>query len=1000
MKKKKLLLILVLLTAFIAVFYACSDDEPDEQDNNAEIENGGDEKDGNPEDSENAAPVVYIETKPDEHINLAIDKSRTYQTIEGFGFAHGLNGNKAWYEKIINEMGLTMWRTDISPAIPVDAGWSAKRDEILSLKETADAAGSEFRVILTVWSPPGDFKVKLPEDYMGLSKASLEEERDKRIPQVTAVKGGTLNPDCYEDYAEWLIAALDMYKAIGIDVYALSLQNEPGFEEPYDSGVYTDDWYIELHKAVVPIVKKAYPDVLIFGSECMLDRQATDISWWDKFSYNRALAKDPEALALVDRIATHGYTDGVLALAPARHRNIWEQERDKYGTGIGKINWMTETSGYSNEWDPEIEMPGALGLGIAIQAGLMYGDMAAWVWWSGLDPDDNEFCLAWGNGSTGKKYEVSKHFYRFIRPGSARINVDLPDNIDSDKLMVSAFKNDALDNTVLVFVNTDDKNYGVNIDGDFECYLTTGDKDINCVRFANKDESGEIIIPAKSIVTIINGEYKEKSIEPLSKDEKDKKDVLLSKNALENGNFSVSAVYAGDIKLAKDEAVKLAEPKVLRNVALKINDVAFTPADSVNNQDGVYEFNVTLKKGDAEETTENIFMILRHVSLSDAKLDIDFTKVRQVIDGFGVTGVSNDGSWAETVTGDLEISLWHILINPDNPAGDSAAVKKLAEESLAKTGQKLKSAITVMSPPAEMKDNNSSSGGSLLEANYADFAEWVVGVIKQYKDLGVDLCAVSLQYEPSWPHEFQASCAYTEKSYVEMLNIAAPIIKAAYPDINIMANSMPMMFILTPEWASGGSIAAIMKNNEARENFNIFAINSGGSDEEWRRFRSEYADKANAGDKSAWLVREQGYDDNFGDSAIWLARNMQNAVIFGKISGWLYSDNYMDNPNIYSIIRHFTKFIKPGAECVETTVNQETEDLLISAFKNPDGSAAVQIVNTGDSSYSLDITGLTGESDYYITSVSDADNCRNDGKINTGEKIMIPAKSVVTLVQE
>ena len=392
----------MLIAALIAVLYSCTDDKPDEKDikNNIESENIDPmETTVVPEDT---SSMFYFDIKPDENADISLNKTKAYQIIEGFGFAHGLGGS-AWYDKIINDMGLTMWRTDISPDIPVDANWANKRDEVLTLKETADAAGVELRVLLTVWSPPGEFKVKLPEKYMELSNAKLNAERDKKIPQVTSTNGGTLNPDSYEAYAKWLISALDMYKSIGIDVYALSLQNEPGFEEPYDSCVYTSDWYIELHKAVVPIVKAAYPNVLIFGSECMLDRQAQDLSWWDKFLYNKALAKNPEALALVDRIATHGYTDGVLALAPSRHRNIWEQEREKYGAGIGKINWMTETSGYVDAWDPTGGQPGALGLGVAIQAGLTHGDMAAWVWWSGLDEKDSEFCLAYGSGKTGKK---------------------------------------------------------------------------------------------------------------------------------------------------------------------------------------------------------------------------------------------------------------------------------------------------------------------------------------------------------------------------------------------------------------------------------------------------------------------------------------------------------------------------------------------------------------------------------------------------------------------
>jgi len=214
MEKKKIFTIFILIAVLVIILYACSEDKPAEQNNTS----GGSESGKSSEPTEQTGtsgtvPLLpELNVKTDEHITLTLNKTTTYQKVEGFGFAHGLGGSE-WYDKIINDMGLTMWRTDISPDIPADANWADRRDEILALKETADAAGVELRVLLTVWSPPGDFKVKLPDNYMELSLKQLNAERDKKIPQVTSSNGGTLNPDRYKDYAEWLISALDMYKS-------------------------------------------------------------------------------------------------------------------------------------------------------------------------------------------------------------------------------------------------------------------------------------------------------------------------------------------------------------------------------------------------------------------------------------------------------------------------------------------------------------------------------------------------------------------------------------------------------------------------------------------------------------------------------------------------------------------------------------------------------------------------------------------------------------------
>jgi glucosylceramidase len=50
--------------------------------------------------------------------------------------------------------------------------------------------------------------------------------------------------------------------------------------------------------------------------------------------------------------------------------------------------------------------------------------------------------------------------------------------------------------------------------------------------------------------------------------------------------------------------------------------------------------------------------------------------------------------------------------------------------------------------------------------------------------------------------------------------------------------------------------------------------------------------------------------------------------------------------NSFYYIGHFSKFIRPGARRVATTLNDDR--LLASAFLNPDGRAAVVVLNLRD----------------------------------------------------
>ena len=77
--------------------------------------------------------------------------------------------------------------------------------------------------------------------------AAFPELEMKRPPRnegnVSTINGGTLNPNKYPEYADWLKSNIKLYKNEGIDLFALSLLNEPLFVESYNSITYNTQWY-------------------------------------------------------------------------------------------------------------------------------------------------------------------------------------------------------------------------------------------------------------------------------------------------------------------------------------------------------------------------------------------------------------------------------------------------------------------------------------------------------------------------------------------------------------------------------------------------------------------------------------------------------------------------------------------------------------------------------------------------------------------------------------
>jgi O-glycosyl hydrolase len=443
--------------------------------------------------------------------SITIDRTTRYQTIEGFGFFGAANvwwsspnavWDKDWAEKAVTDLGITIWRNEFfPPAIPganQDADWEKQKPVVKGLKATADKHKVDLKFIATVWSPPADLKWEAKMNWVGDKDAVRKEGK------VSTKHGGTLNPGKYKEYADWLKSHLQLYKDLGIDIYALSLQNEPAFAQTFNSCTYTSDWYNELLIGVVPKVKAGFPKVKIFGSENMLDQEASDKNW--KFFYHSGIKANAEAAKNVDVLAVHGYLDGLAASSGSELDKMWTNHEQQFSAPMKKPAWMTETSGYAESWEKSSGKPGALDLARDMHSALFYGNLSAWVWWQGSQTDLNEFALMSGT-TTGKKYSVSKHFYRYVRPGAVRLKSTATD----PELAVTAFENAAKKTQTVVIINsgTTDKSVslaGKGLLGTFKMYRTNSDQE-NCtfIEDVRPDGKSSFAIPAKTIVTLQGG---------------------------------------------------------------------------------------------------------------------------------------------------------------------------------------------------------------------------------------------------------------------------------------------------------------------------------------------------------------------------------------------------------------------------------------------------------------------------------------------------------------
>jgi glucuronoarabinoxylan endo-1,4-beta-xylanase len=302
------------------------------------------------------------------------------------------------------------------------------------------------------------------------------------------VCGGHLATNMYAEFAENEVAVVKRVKQItGVDIFALSIQNEPFFTEPYSSCVYTTDEYLAVLKIVGARFAAEGLPTKFFGAEDMTHYVATR-------QYMQVVLNDPVARPYLYALATHGYLEGTqpdnsTAVGWARIRNL----ADPYGKKV----WMSETSGNPDDW------PSAISYADAIYMGLKYGTCSGWIW----DTDGGSSCdygygLLCGQRHTNRSL-LSKNYYMYIRPNAVGINATAQDT----SIHVVAFSHPTLHTMTIVMIN---KGGGktVTLSGPvpptFTKYTTSQTK--KCLNEGSVSASSSIAIDASCAVTLM-GNY-------------------------------------------------------------------------------------------------------------------------------------------------------------------------------------------------------------------------------------------------------------------------------------------------------------------------------------------------------------------------------------------------------------------------------------------------------------------------------------------------------------
>jgi len=372
------------------------------------------------------ASLAMVQT-PASAVNIRVDPRIAYQVMEGFG-----TSSRVWEDPHLADAP--------SSVVP-----PAAQEEILGLLYR-DLGLTRVRPILDAGiEPVNDNPDPATFDW---SRFRFDGKRnDAHVAFVRQARGYGLRvyfpaplmaepwmtEEAPEEYAEWLMAVLLRWRALGLEPPYVSVINEPGHRR---SGLWTAGWLRGVVRSLGPRLRAAGLGTLLVIPDDLNPTQA----------YGRAAAvlDDPAARPYVGALAFHLYGGSAADLVKLRALSA------RYGVPL----WMTEfTDGRYSEY------AGALQWATLVHRLISDDGVSAvdYIW--GFFGDQGRrraralVALQFRQGQYQARlltpmYYLMGQFSRFVRPGYTRVAASSPDHA----VLVTAYR--GAGDLVLVAINT------------------------------------------------------------------------------------------------------------------------------------------------------------------------------------------------------------------------------------------------------------------------------------------------------------------------------------------------------------------------------------------------------------------------------------------------------------------------------------------------------------------------------------------------------------------
>ena len=365
--------------------------------------------------------------------SLTVTAGTKYQHIDGFG-GTGMNGQwadiytqtkvqKLWGTGA-GDVGLNIMRVRINPN---EGNWGEYGNPI----RWARALRPDLQVFATPWTPPKKYKTHNTTRYQNdfgtwvwpLVEHSWGGEGSN---------GGAINPECYDDYADFLERYRQKMEEKGCPIDMISIQNESDYtptattngveQASYESCIYSPK---EMAAMVKAARAKIDPSCKVMGPETF---------GWGQHNYNNTLVNMKDAVDNIDVWGNHLYGTNEWSFV----QNVTNK--------TGKPMWMTEflidySSTYSGEFSAEYDM-------IKSIEDAMSAGYSGYIYYNML----NDFFACNHGGSDTELWKRAYVFSHYAHHATGKTRVKTTMSDTSGRLIGgSAYINQSAD-TVTVFI--------------------------------------------------------------------------------------------------------------------------------------------------------------------------------------------------------------------------------------------------------------------------------------------------------------------------------------------------------------------------------------------------------------------------------------------------------------------------------------------------------------------------------------------------------------------